>query len=143
MGKGAWTQQGLSQGLLKGSKAAEPGPGPAMSRPARRPERAQRKLTPGSVDPQSRWKKWGAQVADKTVGQGRNQPQGHCHWGHLGGHQGQFRHLRDPDRNQTQGHRHWGLLGGHQGQVLQGQQGQVFQGGVHIWGNNRGCHRVF
>jgi len=30
-----WPQQGLSQGLLKGSKAVEPGPGPAMSRSAR------------------------------------------------------------------------------------------------------------
>jgi len=66
-------------------------------------------------------------------GQGKNQTQGHCHWGHLGGHQGQIRHLRAPDRNQSQGHSHWGLLGELQGQVHQGQQGQVFQeGGSHM-----------
>jgi len=88
-------QQGLSQGLLKGSRVVEPG-------------------------------------------QDRSQTQGHCHWGHLGGQQGQIRHPRVPHRNHSQGHCHWGPLGGHQSQVLQGQQGQVCQEGDSHMGEQQG-----
>jgi len=72
-------QQGLSQGLLVGTKAME-------------------------------------------SEQGTTQTQGHGNGGHLVGQHSQSRHLRELDRSHTQGHCHWGPLGGCQGQVLQGQK---------------------
>jgi len=97
-------QQGLSQGLLKGSMVDEPGQG--------------RSQTQGHCHWGQGHCQWGPlggyqsqvhQEGSKVGGpyQGRSQVQGHCHWGHL------------------EGHCHRGQLGGYQGQVLQVQQGQV------------------
>jgi len=136
-------QQGLSQGLLKGSKVGEPGQGRSQTQGhchwgqghchwgslggyQSQVHQGQQAQVSQEGDPHMGKQQGlslgllkGSTVVEPCQGRGQNQ--GHCHW--------------------TQGHCKWGPQGGHQGQVHQGQQGQVFQAGEPHMGKQQGLPR--
>jgi len=79
-------QQGLSQGLLKGSKVVEPGQGRSHQGQVYQGQQGQVIQEGGSQMGKQQELSQGLLKGSKVVepSQGGSQVQGHCHWGQLG-----------------------------------------------------------